>query len=89
VEDRWSRIKPTNNPLCRGVGGIERDIAFEGASAQGAFCWVAPGVSPGSHLRLSVASINHRTIKKMEPISQRISLPRRCLSPRLRGAAAF
>ena len=52
-------------PLCRGVGGIERDIAFEGASAQGAFCWVAPGVSPGSHLRLSVASINHRTIKKL------------------------
>jgi len=26
--------------------------------------WVAPGASPGSHLRLSVASINHRTIKK-------------------------
>ena len=52
-------------PAARSQNKAHQQSAFEGASAQGAFRWVAPGVSPGSHLRLSVASINHRTIKKI------------------------
>jgi hypothetical protein len=32
-------------PLCRGFGGIEHNIVFVGASAQGAVSWVAPGAT--------------------------------------------
>jgi len=32
-------------PLYRGVGGIERDMVFVGASAQGEVSWIAPGVT--------------------------------------------
>jgi len=48
-------------------------IVFEGASAQGAVSWAAPGVRPGSHLRPSVASINHSTIKKsLSPLDSKL-----------------
>jgi len=40
---------------------------FEGASAQGAVSWAAPGVRPlGPKLRPNVASINHSSIKKLQ-----------------------
>jgi hypothetical protein len=62
-------------PSCRGVGGIEHDIVFGGASAQGAVSWAAPRVRPGSHLRPNVASIHHSTINKL---IQKVSTKGRC-----------
>jgi len=78
-------------PLCRGVGGIEHNIVFEGASVQGKVSWVAqvvtsrgaiPRTSPGPKLCLNVSSINHSTIKNARQCCKGVGTPRSLLGCR-------